>query len=326
MSILEINHLSVEYHRDKKIVQALRDVSLNVRKGETLSIVGESGSGKSTLAQSILNLISPEDGEIISGEVVYDNRNIIKYLPTDMQKIRGKEISIIFQDPYSSLNPVLTIGDQIKEAYSAHNPDADDEDAISKAHDSLEEVRFRDQERIFNAYPHQLSGGEKQRACLAMAIINRPKILIADEPTTALDVTIQREILNLIDRLKRELSLTVIFITHNLGLAFQRSQRIAIMYGGDIVEIGRKDDIFTKPLHPYTNALIQSIPDLNKQIPKSILTGQVPDMSNLPTGCKFNPRCRRAMKMCIEEEPFGYNVDNSTVKCFIYENDNINSK
>jgi ABC-type dipeptide/oligopeptide/nickel transport system ATPase component len=258
MNILEINNLSVEYYRNKAVIPALNNVTLAVEKGETLAIVGESGCGKSTLALSIMGLIFPQEGKITSGEIIYDGKNLLSLKAEELRTLRGSEISIVFQDPSSSLNPVLDIREQLIESVEAHNQDLDPPERRALLKFALGEVRLADPERILNSYPHQLSGGQKQRIAMAEAIINRPKILIADEPTTALDVTIQKEILDVLDKLKAELSLTVILITHNIPLAYERSQRIAVMNAGRIVELGLKNDVFHNPRHPYTASLIES--------------------------------------------------------------------
>lgn len=262
MNILEIKKLSVEYYRNKKIIHAVKNFSLTVQKGETLAIAGESGSGKSTVALSILNLIMPYEGKITSGKILFHNHDILDYTENDLRSLRGSEISMIFQDPFSSLNPVLTAGEQIIESLSAHRYDLTKNEKEIITEKTLKEVMFTDPKRIMNSYPHQLSGGQRQRIVIAAAIINRPQILIADEPTTALDVTIQKEILDLIDKLKKELNLTVILITHNLPLAYERSSRIAVMYGGELVELGDKEAVFHHPEHPYTQKLINSVPKL----------------------------------------------------------------
>ncbi|MBN1621398.1 MAG: ABC transporter ATP-binding protein [Endomicrobiales bacterium] len=320
MNLLEIKNLSVEYYRNNKIIPAVRDVSLNVFQEETLAIVGESGCGKSTLAQSILGLIFPGEGRITKGEILYNSDNLLEFSEDRWQAIRGKDISIVFQDPFSSLNPVLTIREQIIETVEAHNSYLSKAQKNEIAENSLVEVMLSDQKRILDSYPHQLSGGQRQRAALAMAIVNRPQMLIADEPTTALDVTIQKEILDLLDKLKNDLSLTLILITHNLPLASQRSQRIAVMYAGEVVELGTREQIFKKPFHPYTKGLLQSIPKLNNPVSSHfVLSGQPPDLTDLPVGCKFWPRCPDVMEICKKHEPEEANIEHSNVKCFLYK-------
>lgn len=264
MGILEIRNLSVEYYRNRKVIPAVRDVSLELKRGETLALVGESGSGKSTLALSVLGLIFPYEGKITSGEIIFEGKNLLGFSAKEWQNLRGKQISMVFQDPFSSLNPVLTAGEQIAEALWTHQHRLSKNEQFTLIKETLNETMFTDVNRIYNSYPHQLSGGQRQRIAMAMALINRPKILIADEPTTALDVTIQKEILDLLEELKKELSLSVLLITHNLALASQRSQRIAVMYAGEIVETGKSNEIFKNPTHLYTKGLIESVPKLRK--------------------------------------------------------------
>lgn len=317
--ILRINNLSVEYYRQGRILQAVRDVSVNLREGETLALVGESGSGKSTLAHAVLGLISPHDGRITAGAIEFGGKDLLKNTPAAWQSVRGKEIAMVFQDPFASLNPVLTTGEQIGEAVRVHYPSFSKATCREKVIAALREVMFPDPERIFGAYPHQLSGGQRQRVVLAMAIVNRPRILIADEPTTALDVTIQKEILDLLDRLKKELELTVLLITHNLPLASERSERIAVMYAGEIVEINCTADIFRKPRHPYARALLLSIPRLTADPgTRYILQGQIPDLTCLPPGCPFAPRCADVMDKCRAHAAPEITDGHSRVKCFVH--------
>ena len=262
MAILEVKDLSVEYYRNREVIPAVNSASISFEKGETLAIVGESGSGKSTLAMAIMGLIFPYEGKITSGKILYGGKNLLKNSASDWQKLRGKEISMVFQDPMSSLNPVFRVGDQVSEALSVHNKGMTQAQIKDSVRAVLKDVMFEDIGRIFDSYPHQLSGGQRQRIALAMGIINKPAILIADEPTTALDVTIQKEILDLIDKLKAEFHLTVILITHNLALAYERSSRIAVMKAGKMIETGSRDDIFRNPRDQYTIGLIQSVPRL----------------------------------------------------------------
>ena len=321
MNILEITNLSVEYYRNRKVIPAVRNLSLDVEQGESLAIVGESGCGKSTLALAVMGLIFPEEGKVVSGEIIFDGKVISSLPDTDFRELRGKDIAVIFQDPSSSLNPVMTIKAQLIEAVTAHNNKLGTNEIAVLLKNALDEVSLKDHSRILNSYPHQLSGGQKQRIALAMAIINRPKLLIADEPTTALDVTIQKEMLDLLDKLKKELSLTVVLITHNIPIAYERCDKIAVMYAGEVVEYGEKEKLFNNPSHPYTQALIKSVPKLSKVLGNiPLLEGQPPDPSQLPPGCKFNPRCDRAMDVCRVSEPEEYFSGNVKVKCFLYSN------
>ncbi|MBN1823211.1 MAG: ABC transporter ATP-binding protein [Endomicrobiales bacterium] len=315
MSVISVKDLSVTYH---PALEAVRGVSVELEKGKTLAVVGESGCGKSTLAMSILGLILPDEGRITAGEVSYGGKDIITGGSAEWRRIRGKEISMVFQDPFSSLNPVLKIGVQITEAILAHDAGIGKYEAKKAAIKSLEEVLFSEPERIFNSYPHQISGGQRQRVALAIAIVNRPKVLIADEPTTALDVTIQKEIMDLIDDLKHSLGLTIVLVTHNLPLAKQRSDSIAVMYAGQIVETGGTEEVLKKPLHPYTRGLIASVPRMFECVKTSSLSGHPPDMNDLPPGCAFAPRCPRAMDICRNEKPSLLPSGSIKVRCFLY--------
>ena len=318
--LLKITNLSVEYFRKNKTLPALRSVDFELLKSETHAVVGESGCGKSTLAFSILKLIFPEEGTIKSGSILYDKKDILTLSDRELLKIRGKKISIIFQDPFSSLNPVIKIGNQVLEMIDESKTKLSLAQKKELVYNTFKNVMLNDSIRIYNSYPHEISGGQRQRVQIAMSLINKPDIIIADEPTTSLDVTIQKEILDLIEKLKNEYSLSMIFITHNLPVAIQRSDRISVMYAGKIVETASRDDVYKNPKHPYTKGLIDSVPRLKpKSVPKNSLKGQVPDMSNLPNGCPFHPRCEMAMDICKVSEPEDYMSDNSTVKCFLYK-------
>ena len=319
MNILEIKNLSAEYYRNSETVHALRGVSLGVAEGETLAIAGESGCGKSTLAMSVLGLVYPPQGRIISGEVIFGGKNLLAFGKHDWQRFRGKEISIVFQDPFSSLNPVLTIGEQLAETVLAHAPGMAKNVLSGLVTGALDETVFEDPGRILSSYPHQLSGGQRQRIMLAMAIINRPKLLIADEPTTSLDVTIQKEIMDLIGKLRKDLSLTVILITHNMLLAKQRADRIAVMYAGEIVELNSTEGIFSRPLHPYTRALMDSVPRMLSKTPPKALAGQPPDLSSIAKGCSFAPRCREVMDICRSSAPGEYVIGETKARCFLLD-------
>jgi ABC-type dipeptide/oligopeptide/nickel transport system ATPase component len=254
MSLLEIDHLSVDYFRRKEIIHAVQDVSLNLEAGETLGIVGESGSGKSTVALAILKLISPQDGRIREGRILFNGQDLCQLNEDGLRKVRGKEISMIFQDPFTALNPVMRIREQMEEVLIAHQIQASLEEALD--HVQLEPAR------VLNAYPHQLSGGQRQRVLIASAILTQPKILLADEPTTALDVLVQKDILELLFDLQKKLGMGMLFISHNLGLVAGYTQRMAVMKDGGIVEQGPSRDLFKKPQHPYTRELIEALPKL----------------------------------------------------------------
>lgn len=346
--LLQIKNLSVEYYRRKRVIPAVRNVSLTLNDGETLGIVGESGCGKSTLALAILRLIQPNEGKITTGEILFRNtdyrlpvpmyhrdgqitdyKNILKLDDEELQKIRGGKIAMIFQDPFTSLNPVIRIGEQIAETIRVHQQLAKSEERRVKKEviEILKQVRIPEPERIYNSYPHQLSGGMQQRVMTGMAISSKPKILIADEPTTALDVTTQKEILELLNSLKKELDMSTILITHNFGIIAQYTNRVAIMYAGEIVEEGKTKEILSKPLHPYTSALIRSLPKTDplrrseaREKPErlSIIPGQVPDLLNLPSGCKFHPRCEKRKDICFIQVPEIKKVNQHQVGCFLF--------
>ncbi|MFW6677617.1 ABC transporter ATP-binding protein [Lacrimispora sp. AGF001] len=284
-------------------VKALNDVSLHLREGEVLGIVGESGSGKSVTAYSLMGLTA-YPGRLIGGSLQFNGHQIEKMTEKEMRKIRGNEISIIFQDPMTSLNPVYTIGNQITEVVMLHT-NKTKQQATERARELLTLVGINEPQKRLNQYPHELSGGMRQRVMIAIALACEPKLLIADEPTTALDVTIQAQILELMMELKEKLGMAIIMITHDLGVVANMCDRIAVMYAGKVVEYGNTDDIFYNPSHEYTKGLIRSIPKLtekehNKLIP---IEGSPVDMLNPPAGCPFAPRCRACMKICLREMP-----------------------
>lgn len=311
--ILSIENLSVEYTVGKKIIPAVRNVSLTLNRGVSLAIVGESGCGKSTLGLSILNLL-PKEAKITYGKIIFHSQDILRLDKKELQKIRGGKIGIIFQDPLSSLNPVIKISEQIRETLKIHSRDFSDK----KIEELLETVQLNNPKIIKNYYPHQLSGGMRQRIMIAAAVATKPEIIIADEPTTALDVTIQKEILELIKKLIKEFNLTVIFITHNFGIISDLCNKISVMYAGEIVEEGGISEIIKNPKHPYTKALLSAIPKTGKYNLERFNTipGNVPDLACLPDGCKFNPRCPRKIEKCIKEEPQLEQKENRLLRCF----------
>ena len=317
--MLKINNLSVEYYLRNKTIKALRNISLDLRRNDSMGIVGESGSGKTTLSMAILKLILPYEGRITSGEVLFKNNgsiiNLTNQTEREMRQIRGNKISIVFQDPFSALNPVIPVGEQITETLKAHKISGDLKETVLNI---LKDVQLNDNERIFRSYPHELSGGERQRICIAISIVTHPAVLIADEPTTALDVTTQKEILDLISNIWKNSSLSLILITHNMHLAVERTKRITIMYAGEIVEQSETQSIIKSPKHPYTVALFNAIPGFRKSRLTGI-KGNVPDLSNLPEGCKFYERCEKRMDVCKKEEPELLNIENNHfVKCHLY--------
>ncbi len=316
-NILSIKGLVVEYPTLTGIVKAVDNVDLEIKEGEWISIVGESGSGKSTLAFSIIKLIPPP-GLIRKGEIIYkDTTNLAAIKEDDMRHYRGKEIGMIFQDPMTSLDPLRTIGDQISEALLEHKMAENKEEALQKAKEILLEVGMPE-DRI-NYYPHQLSGGQRQRAMIASSIILRPAILIADEPTTALDVIVQDKIMSLLEELRKEYKMTIILITHDIALASTWSDRIAVMYAGEIVEVGKTDEIIEDPLHPYTQGLIKSTPDIWSNRKLEGIPGNPPDLRNPPKGCRFHPRCPYVMDKCRQDKPGKLMINGRKASCFLLE-------
>lgn len=306
--ILEIQNLSVEYFGKGRNVPALRNVSLSLRRGETLGIAGESGCGKSTLALAILGLIAPHEGRIVSGKILFEGRDLLGLSGEELRNVRGRDIGIVFQDPFTSLNPVLRIGDQIDEAVAAHFPDAAPADIRARSLEGLVRVQLKDPERIYESYPHQVSGGQRQRAMIAMAVANRPKILIADEPTTALDVTVQKEILELLASLQKNLDMAILFITHHIGIIAGYTQELAVLYAGEIMEMGRTEDVIRESQHPYTLSLLKSIPKpapfpSGRKNRLFVIQGAPPDLTQLPEGCIFHPRCPIAEGECRIKPP-----------------------
>lgn len=261
--MLEIKGLSVEYFRGKKIIPALSGFSLNLAEGESVGLVGESGSGKSTAALAILRLISPHEGRVTHGQIRFQGADVLSLSDEDIRRVRGRDIGIVFQDPFSSLNPVLRIGEQIEEAVGIHSESPMNRSQLKeKALQALGSVRLPDPSRMYDSYPHQVSGGQRQRAMIAMAIANRPKLLIADEPTSALDVTVQKEILDLLKQLKAEMNMALILITHHLGIVSDSTSRLCVLYQGSLVEEGPTRAILKDPKHPYTQNLLNAIPDV----------------------------------------------------------------
>jgi len=314
-NLLEIKNLTVVYHTEEDDVHALSDVSLTLRPGETLGLVGETGAGKTTTALSVMRLLPKRVGEICSGEILFEGRDLLKCTDADMRAIRGAHISMIFQDPMTSLNPTIKIGDQIAESIRLHQPDMKKADVEKRVDEILEMVGIPALRK--SEYPHQFSGGMKQRVVIAIALSLEPQLLIADEPTTALDVTIQAQVLQMMGDLQRKLGTSTILITHDLGVVSQTCDRVAVMYAGEIVESGTAEDIFLgEKHHPYTQGLFGSLPDLNKETRRlSPIDGLMPDPADLPAGCKFNPRCPHCSEICRSRQPELIEKDGHAIRC-----------
>jgi oligopeptide/dipeptide ABC transporter ATP-binding protein len=305
--ILRITDLKTYFFGRRGVAKAVDGVSFHVLRGETLGVVGESGCGKSVTALSILRLVPAPMGRIVGGQVIFEGRDLTKASEIEMRRIRGNEISMIFQEPMTSLNPVYTVGDQIVEAIMLHQKNTKKE-AWGKSIDLLKMVGIPSPDRRIHDYPHQMSGGMRQRVMIAMALSCRPKLMIADEPTTALDVTIQAQILDIMMDLKEKLGMSTILITHNLGIIAGIAQRVVVMYAGRIVEGGLATQIFSSPLHPYTQGLLQSIPRVDKDYDRRShrlheISGLVPSLLRLPPGCTFFPRCPKRIASCSQERP-----------------------
>ena len=317
--ILRVTNLKTQFQIEEGIVPAVDGVSFRLNEKETLAIVGESGSGKSVTALSIMRLIPDPPGKIIGGEIVYDGNDLSVYSERQMRKIRGNDISMIFQEPMTSLNPVFTIGSQIAEVLKYHQG-VKIKDAQDRVEEMLKLVGIPNPEKCAGYHPHQLSGGMRQRAMIAMAMACNPKILIADEPTTALDVTIQSQIIHLMSELKHNSSSAIILITHDLGVVAQLADNVMIMYAGKPVEYGDVKSIYADPLHPYTKGLLSSIPKIDESLKRlRIIAGVVPSPFQLPRGCKFCTRCTDVMPICKEQEPEYIDVGNGRlVGCWKY--------
>ena len=315
--LLEVKNLKTYFYTDDGVATAVDDVSYDVDKGETLGLVGESGCGKSVSALSIMRLIPDPPGKIVDGEILFKGKDLLKISEKEMQEIRGNDIGMIFQEPMTSLNPVFTCGNQIEEVIILHQKLSKSE-AKEKAIEMLDLVGIPAPEQRYHEYPHQLSGGMRQRVMISIALACNPEILIADEPSTALDVTVQAQILELIKELQQELGMGVIIITHDLGVIAEVSKRVAVMYASKIVEYGNVIDIFAHPKHPYTIGLLSSIPNINKRKSRlSTIEGSVPFPTNFPKGCHFCTRCQFADEKCWNEEPPVVNISSShTAACW----------
>ena len=317
--MLEIKDLSVIYETDLETVYAVNGVTLSLEKGATLGLVGETGAGKTTLALTLMRLLPERTGKVTSGCITFEGENVVELPEANMRKIRGDKIAMIFQDPMTSLNPVLTVGEQIAEALYVHNDSGRSKEEIeARVDETLTLVGIPPARK--HEYPHQFSGGMRQRVVIAIALSCEPDLLIADEPTTALDVTIQAQVLMMIRDLRDRLGTSMIMITHDLGIVAQTCDNVAVMYAGEIIEMGSAEDIFTCPIHhPYTDGLFGSLPNLKEKTDRlHPIAGLMPDPTNLPKGCKFVPRCDKCMEICKEVPPEVYVDGTHSIRCHLY--------
>ena len=307
--IIEISNLKTYFFTEEGTVRAVDGVDLRIYRGEVLGLVGESGCGKSTVALSILGLV-PKPGKTLSGNIIFEGNELQDLDDNVFREIRGSIISIIWQDPMSSLNPVFTVGSQVSEVIKIHQGFQSDQEILERTIELFEKVEIPDAERRINDYPHEFSGGMRQRVMIAMALSCNPKLLIADEPTTSLDVTIQAQILDLMRQMKKDFDSAILLITHDLGVVAEMADKVAVMYAGKIVEYSDVLTIFKKPLHPYTEALLESVPRVDKMQEKlTPILGTVPNLVDIAPGCRFEPRCRRAIDICVKEEPSAFEVE-----------------
>lgn len=296
-NILEVRDLEIRYVTDEETVYAVNNISFSLKKGESIGLVGETGAGKTTTALGIMRLVPDPPGEIVNGTITFEGQNLLELPEKTMREIRGGKISMIFQDPMTSLNPVMTVGDQIAEVILLHNKITKAE-ARKRAIEMLEQVGIPGSR--YDDYPHQFSGGMKQRVVIAIALACSPELLIADEPTTALDVTIQAQVLDLMEKLKKEYNTSLILITHDLGVVAKICDKVAVVYAGEIIESGTLEDIYTNKQHSYTKGLFDSLPDIeNETATLKVIPGMVPNPADLPEGCKFHPRCANATEACM---------------------------
>ena len=319
--MLQVKGLKTYYYTEEGVVPAVDGLDFEVAQGETFAIVGESGCGKSVTSLSILGLIPNPPGKIIAGEILYNGEDLLKKTEKQMRAIRGNEISMIFQEPMTSLNPVFTVGRQISESFKYHQH-LGKKEARDRAIEMLRLVGIPSPDKVVDDYPHQLSGGMRQRVMIAMALACNPRVLIADEPTTALDVTIQAQIMRLLKQLKEKMGTSIILITHDLGVVAQIAQRVMVMYCGEAVECCAAREISTNPLHPATSGLLASVPKLTDDDMAELpaIPGMVPSPSELPKGCRFAPRCGKCGPRCLQEKPELVELeDGHKVRCFLYE-------
>ena len=324
--MLDMKDLVVHYETDEGVVEAVNGIDIQLAEGKTMGLVGETGCGKTTTALSILRLVPDPPGKIKSGSITLNGKDIFALTEKEMQDIRGNDVSMIFQDPMTSLNPVLTVGDQIAEVIAIHNKDLKKDEALNKAKEMLEVVGIPGERH--SDYPHQFSGGMKQRVVIAIALACSPKLLIADEPTTALDVTIQAQILEIMKQLKEKYKTSTIMITHDLGIVAEVCDEVSIMYAGRIVEKGTLEDVFNNTMHPYTEGLFNSLPDVdNREQKLKPIPGLMPDPTQLPKGCAFAPRCVYATEQCKTERPALVKYsDTHYAACLAYQDKNFKLK
>lgn len=317
--LLQVRNLSVIYKTEEATVHAVNRINFEIGKGETLGLVGETGAGKTTTALAIMRLLPEKTGHISEGEIIYNGEDLLKLSQNKIRTIRGIEISMIFQDPMTSLNPIMTVGDQIKETLEIHNYEKMSSKELDEKVDELLKLVGIQPSRK-KEYPHQFSGGMKQRVVIAIALACNPKLIIADEPTTALDVTIQAQVLSLMTELKEKLGTSMIMITHDLGIVAQTCDKVAVMYAGEIIEQGSVYDIFEgEKHHPYTIGLFGSIPDLEVEKHRlNPIEGLMPDPTNLPHGCKFHPRCKSCMEICKTKSPVPYSINGHVIFCHLF--------
>ena len=324
--LLDMSDVVIHYETDEGIVEAVNGIDIKLAEGKTMGLVGETGCGKTTTALSILRLVPDPPGKVKSGKIILDGVDIMAASEKEMREIRGNVVSMIFQDPMTSLNPVLTVGDQIAEVVAIHNPQMKKEDTIKRAMEMLEVVGIPGERHV--EYPHQFSGGMKQRVVIAIALACSPKLLIADEPTTALDVTIQAQVLELMNNLKQQFKTATIMITHDLGIVAETCDEVSIMYAGSIVERGNLEDVFNNTMHPYTEGLFNSLPDVDNRASKlKPIPGLMPDPTKLPKGCAFAPRCVYATEQCKTEKPALVKYsDTHYAACLAYQDKNFKLK
>ncbi len=319
-NLLSIQNLYLDLFVNNQNLPILQDITFSIQEGEILALVGESGCGKSVTSLAITKLLPNNFANYKSGNIYFENQNIFTLSEEELIKLRGKDIAYIFQDPFTSLNPILKIKKQIIESYLLHiSPNI--REAIEKAEYLLQKVGITEVRERLESYPGQMSGGMLQRICIAMALMCNPKLLIADEPTSALDVTVQSQLIELLLNLKQELKMSILFISHDIGLVGYLADRIAVMYAGQIIELGAKEHVIKTPLHPYTKSLIASVPTIHiaRNVPLKIIPGIVPTPNEYPKGCHFSTRCEQVFIKCNEQKPKLQNVQNQSVRCFLYD-------